>query len=485
MNIISPLHRLALVVLTLSLSQVVTAGTCDFACPNDFATETERSIDHMNESIQKGINESVRIVQPVYDAKVRSYLKTYIERYPQYTEELLARAEYYFPLFEKYLKAYGLPTDLKFLAIVESGLRAHATSPVGAAGLWQFMRGTGQDFGLRMTKYVDERRDPEKSTEAAVRYLKRLYEQFGSWELAMAGYNAGPGRVNYAMRRSGSKDFWKLQRYLPRETRGYVPGFIAANYIYYHHEQHGLKPSDLSEDITSTAVIKLYDGMSFQDINQVTGVSLSTLDFLNPMYSRKYIPGSVVGYELRLPAVALGHLIAHLDIPEEEIEKYTSAPIEIIPIEELRFEERTTFHDYRVRKGDNLYRIAQNNACSIKELMRWNGLSSSNLQIGQRLRIQVTERVAIYPEKPNRKLEEVASIASLASMNFSASFTFSPEDVHPTLKVRTTNVPSHAITIKRRMSVNDALRKLEMEGVDVSKATYSAARTGYVVHVED
>ena len=151
----------------------------------------------MEESIKQGIRESVTIVEPVYDAKVKSYLRTYLEKYPVYTEELLARAEFYFPLFEKYLEAYGLPTDLKYLAIVESGLRADATSSVGAAGLWQFMRGTGRMFNLRITKYVDERRDPEKSTEAAVRYLKQLYEMLGSWELGHGRIQCrtGPGSV--------------------------------------------------------------------------------------------------------------------------------------------------------------------------------------------------------------------------------------------------------------------------------------------------
>ena len=484
MNSISSLPRLALLVVALLVSQAVIANTCDRACT--FATSNNnRSIEHMNESIQQGINESVRIVQPVYDSKVRSYLRTYIERYPQYTEELLARAEYYFPLFEKYLVAYGLPTDLKFLAIVESGLRANATSPVGAAGLWQFMRGTGQDFDLRITKYVDERRDPEKSTEAAVRYLKRLYEQFGSWELAMAGYNAGPGRVYYAMRKSGAKDYWKLQKYLPRETRGYVPGFIAANYIYHHYDKHGLKPSTLPSELTSTAVIKLFEGMSFQDINQVTGVSLATLDFLNPKYSRKYIPGSVVGYDLRLPDVALPHLVAHLKIPEDELSRYTTVPLEVIPVTELRFENRTAFHTYKVKKGDNLYRIAQNNACSVNDLMRWNKLTSSNLQINQRLKIQVTERVAVYPEQQTRKVEEVATITTLASAHLKPSFTFTPEDISPAITVRTAEIPTQAITIKRRMCVEDALRKLEANGGDISKASYTLARTGYVVHIQE
>jgi len=477
MNNITSLIQCLIISSMLAFSLTAEASTLDRA----WYLSGGASIDNMEESIKKGIRESVTIVEPVYDAKVKSYLRTYLERYPDYTQALLARAEFYFPLFEKYLEAYGLPTDLKYLAVVESGLRPDATSGVGAAGLWQFMRGTGGMFDLRITKYVDERRDPEKSTEAAVRYLKQLYEMLGSWELAMAGYNAGPGRVRYAMRRSGSDNYWKLQHYLPKETRSYVPGFIAANYLCKNYEKHGLKPSALHEDYSRTAVITLFDGMSFQDLNEVTGVSLTSIKFLNPKYSRTYVPSNVIGYDVRLPEFALPLLIAHLDIPEDEIGKYTSAPLPVIPISEIEFEERVVYHDYHVRSGDNLWRIAQNNGCSVDNLKKWNNLRSDKLRIGQRLSIRVYERVAI--RKSLKRTVELPKLESRGNeVKHLIEINLNPElpQLMPVIDV---SFPEHSITLTRRMSVKSALMMLESNGHDTTttKVQYTGSTPGYVV----
>jgi membrane-bound lytic murein transglycosylase D len=472
-------------------------NTCPYACIEISASDFDMTmtIDHMEESIRDGINKSVKIVNPVYDSRVKSYLRRYIEVYPKFTEEMLGRAEIYFPLFEKYLKAYGMPTDLKYLAIVESGLRPLATSPVGAAGMWQFMRGTGKDYGLRITQYVDERRDPEKSTEAAVKYLKKLYERFGSWELAMAGYNAGPGRVNSAIRRSGTNDYWKLQNYLQRETRSYIPGFIAANYLFNHYSDHNLVPKRPHSDFLNTSMIKIYEGMSFADINTTTGVKMSTLRTLNPMYSRKYIPQSVIGYPLQLPTMAAAILVAHLGMNEEDVRKYTEATLPFVTSADITFKKRTVSETYRVRSGDNLYRIAQANACSVNDLMRWNHLSSSNLRINQRLKINVTERVAIYPDVNKRALLEVAEIRSILYSDSSPIKKFSAITVSHNVHVvknhgnaveRGFQIPTNSVVIKRRMSVADALRlNSKNNTADISKASYKQALPGYVIVLSD
>lgn len=461
---------------------------CPYKCPEMVSTDLDlgMTIDNMEASIREGINKSVKIVKPVYDGRVQSYLRTYIEAQPKFTEEMMGRAEIYFPLFEKYLEAYDMPTDLKYLAIVESGLRPWATSPVGAAGMWQFMRPTGRQFGLRITQYVDERRDPEKSTEAAVKYLKQLYERFGSWELAMAGYNAGPGRVNSAIRRSGTNDYWKLQKYLPRETRSYVPGFIAANYIFTHYSNHNLVPRRPHSDLLNTSVVKIYEGMSFTDINSATGVTMNTLRMLNPMYSRRYIPQSVMGYQLQLPTMAAAILVAHLGIEDGDVSKYTETFLPLITGADLTFEEQTVMHDYRVKSGDNLYRIAQANACSVNDLMRWNHLNSSKLRISQRLKIQVTERVAVYPDVSARKMEPLAPIPSLLQSGFAFS---GLEVIYPAI-TRADNhhleLPENPIVLKRRMSVTDAIRfESKDTSIYVSKASYKRAMPGYVVVLED
>ena len=464
------------------------ANSCPYFCSESIASDYDfaMTIDNMEESIREGINESVKIVKPVYDSRVRSYLRTYIELQPRYTEEMIGRAEIYFPLFEKYLEAYNMPTDLKYMAIVESGLRPLATSPVGAAGMWQFMRPTGRQFGLRITQYIDERRDPEKSTEAAVKYLKQLYERFGSWELAMAGYNAGPGRVNSAIRRSGTNDYWELQRYLPRETRSYVPGFIAANYLFNHYTKHKLVPKRPHSDLLNTSVVRIYEGMSFTDINSATGVKMSTLRILNPMYSRRYIPQSVIGYQLQLPTMAAAILMAHLGIKEEDLSKYTETLLPVITGADLAFKEQTVMRNYRVKSGDNLYRIAQANACSVNDLMRWNHLNSSNLRIHQRLNIQVTERVAVYPDITSRKMDPIATLPSL----FEIGITLPEFKVtHPSTCYKPTRrleLPENAIVLKRRMSVADAIRlNSEDTTSDVTKASFKRAMPGYVVVLED
>jgi membrane-bound lytic murein transglycosylase D len=347
------------------------------------------------------------------------------------------------------------------------------------------MRGTGDMFDLRITKYVDERRDPEKSTEAAVRYLKQLYEMLGSWELAMAGYNAGPGRVKYAMKRSGSTDYWKLKHYLPRETRSYVPGFIAANYLCANYEKHGLEPNTSYRELGRTAVVKLYDGMSFQDINEATGVSLETLKALNPKYSRRYVPSNVIGYEVTLPDFALPLLLAHLDIPDEEIHKYTSAPLPVIPIEEIEFEERTVYHDYYVRSGDNLWRIAQNNGCSVNALMRWNNLKSDKLRIGQRLRIEVHERVAVR-KHPQRYIAELPFLNRKGDRIAYDRYRATPLAIPHIVPVIDVQFPEHAITLTRRMSVKAALMKFESAGYDTTsmEVNYAGSTPGYVVSLD-
>ncbi len=440
----------------------------------------------MKELITKGIEESVMVVKPVYDSRVKSYLRTYIERYPKYTERIIALSEIYFPLFEKYLAAYGLPTDLKFMAIVESGLQPSATSSVGAAGMWQFMPGTAQMMGLRINKYLDERRDPEKSTEAAVKYLKQLYEQFGSWELAMAGYNAGPGRVNYAIRKSGSRDYWKLQRYLPRETRSYVPGFIAANYVLTHYQQHGLAAAELPVEYTHTVEVTLYEGMSFSDINRITGISTTMLTELNPEYSRRYVPSSVAGYKVVLPEYGVAALFEHLEIPDSEIGRYTNASIADLEIRPMSFKKQTVTHTYRVRSGDNLYRIAQNNGCSINDLIRWNGLTTTTIKVNQRLKIKVTENVAVYEEEPIAQKRNVAPLAMI-----STSSTLRKADFAATASARPTRevsgnifpeFPDEAMILKRRMSIKDLMTVNDIP--ETMLPQYSGVTPGAVVTIQ-
>ena len=443
------------------------------------STVSGYSIDEMEDDIRRGIDEVVHIVTPTYNGRVRSYLRTYIELSPRQTEIMMGRAALYFDLFEKELTAQGMPTDLKYLAVVESALLPNATSHVGAGGIWQFMRPTGREFGLRITQYVDERRDPQKSTVAAVNYLKQLYDRFGSWELAMAAYNAGPGRVNYAIRKSGSTDYWTLSKYLPRETRAYVPGFIAVNYLFHHYANHRLTPKMPDEELLNTGLVHIYDGMSFTDINKVTGVSLKTINLLNPSYTRRYIPRSASGYALKLPVHALYPMYEHLGVLDRpDIPHLYLAPL--IAGQTLEFEERVTHQPYYVRQGDNLYDIALANDCTVNDIMTWSGIGSSKLRIGQKLTLKVTERIAIIP--PLRHVIEIPKLAitnySMAALSHVRQLDATPAVPVPAIQY---DVPDAHVILRRRMSLYDAKGKI----ANAISVTEENLLPGYVINLDE
>lgn len=354
----------------------------------------------MTDRIKEGIENVVHIVDPRLDPTVESYLRIYIDRNRTKTENMIGRSTMYFPMFEEELLAGGLPVDLKYLAVVESALTPHAISRVGATGLWQFMRPTAREMGLQITKYVDERCDPVLSTKAAINYLSYLHKQFNSWELAMAAYNAGPGRVRYAIRKSGSKDYWKLQGFLPKETRAYVPGFIAASYVLNYYQDHGLEPAILSSDLTQTATIKVFKNLDFSKVQQITGVAYDVIHALNPKYIRQFIPQSENGHDLVLPAHATTTMLAYLN---EDGDVAQTADAGFIGIEtgvEMEYVDRLVTHTLTVKAGDNLYNLAKKHDCTVDDLQRWNKLSGTMLRIGQQLKVQRMEKVLVRMDKP-------------------------------------------------------------------------------------
>jgi membrane-bound lytic murein transglycosylase D len=244
---------------------------------------------------------------------ITGYINTYVRLKPEKAKNMLGKRLTYFPIFEQKLREYGLPDDLKYLAVVESALNPKAVSRVGATGLWQFMPSTGSDYGLRANSAMDERSDPVKSTEAAVHYLKDLYHQFNDWALALAAYNSGPGRVNAAIRRSGSRNFWNLQAFLPKETRNYVPAFIAATYICNYYQDHEIEPNIPDFDEQLTGYVTVLDGLSFQDIADATGVDYEVIRNLNPGYKRDYVPPSAEGSYVVVPQRVLPAFVRYLN----------------------------------------------------------------------------------------------------------------------------------------------------------------------------
>ena len=254
-----------------------------------------------------------RLVGPIdyrFTTKVKSEVEAYILDYPRGSEELLGRITIYFPLFEQKLRERNLPEEIKYLSVIESSLRVDAYSRVGAAGLWQFMRGTAREYGLTVNKSYDQRYSVEESTEAALNYLSVLYDQFGDWTLALAAYNCGPGNVRKAIRKSGKNDYWSIRNYLPLETQNYIPKFVAASYLMAYYYEHDLIPVRPDTYYFETAESLVFRHLSFDEIARVTGTSLNIIRDLNPSYRKQFIPANTNGMKIVLPQQAMYELVA-------------------------------------------------------------------------------------------------------------------------------------------------------------------------------
>ncbi len=340
-------------------------------------------------------NLSSLAVTPQLDNVVKSYIKTYSVRKRDHTEKMLGRLVMYFPIFEKYLLENNMPADIKYLSVVESALNPQATSRVGAAGLWQFMPATGEEYGLTQNSKLDERRDPHKSTKAAIQYLKRLYNKYQDWELALAAYNSGPGRVNRAIRRGQSKDFWKIKKYLPKETRNYVPAFVAANYIVNNYHLHYLKPQFPELDVQMTDYTKVYNSISFREISEITGTPLHLIEELNPSFKQGIIPTSRNGHYLTLPKRNMPLFLAAFPTPDSN------------PSIMQNLGGRTEFFKsvYYVQPGDHIDKLATLFNCNRQHIMAWNNLPQPYLARGQELTIfQISNSLNIeVKELPSRQ----------------------------------------------------------------------------------
>ena len=246
-----------------------------------------------------------------------------------------------------------------------------------------------------MGKYLDERRDPEKSTEAAVQYLAYLHERFGNWELALAAYNAGPGTVSRAIKKHKTSDYWKLRKHLPRETRAYVPAFIAASYLMNYHYLHDIPIQNMESDVTYSSTHTVYETTSFQEVSILSGVSIDIMKYLNPAFVRSVIPQSDEGYVLRLPQNGMSRYLAAISIPDSYRSPMVLATSIEGSTENLEFFETITEKIYKVSSGDNLYDLARKFDCRVSDLMSWNTLTSTKLRIGQELMVMQTEKLYI------------------------------------------------------------------------------------------
>lgn len=321
----------------------------------------------------------------------------------------LGRSALYFDLFEEKLTEYGLPLELRFLSVIESGLRPQVKSRAGALGLWQFMYKTGRYFGLEENSYIDERMDPEKATDAACRYLKQLYGIYGDWNLALAAYNAGPGNLNNAIRRSGGKTtYWEVRPYLPSETQGYVPNFIAATYMMTYHAEYNIIPMDAKIHNAQLDTMCVKSGVHMQTIAKLIDWELNDIQSLNPVYKTTYIPKMTPARCITGPLDKIGLLVSFEDsLYQLEEATYNPKPVINTPVVTLRTNTPPTSNllYHKVKTGENLRQIALRYSVSTEQLMEWNALRTTNIYVGQKLTIYTNQAVVqpLPPPPPAKK----------------------------------------------------------------------------------
>ncbi|WP_423130540.1 lytic transglycosylase domain-containing protein [Gaoshiqia sp. Z1-71] len=378
---------------------------------NSWYIQNTFALDISNEAIE-GASSIVSLPDSVYISRlqsidsfidlsfnktVKNFIELYTHRKRELTEVMLGLSAYYFPMFEELLDKHEMPMELKYLPIIESALNPVARSRANAVGLWQFMYGTGRMYKLEIGTFIDERRDPEKSSEAAVKYLKDLYKIYNNWHLVIAAYNCGPGNVNKAIRRSGgARDYWTIYYNLPRETRGYVPAFIAAAYVMNHYQQHGLQPRYPDFPI-ATDTLHVTDYLHFNQVASILEVPVEALQSLNPQYRMNIIPARAnKPYTLRIPVEKVSTYI------DKEDEIFAYKRHEYFPNNEILVPKEHQHYVtsdvqgkdkvlYTVKSGDNLGYISQWFRVSVANLRYWNNINNNMIRVGQKLAVYVPQ----------------------------------------------------------------------------------------------
>ncbi len=370
-----------------------------------------------------------------FNSTVKNYMVLYSEKMPSRMGQVLGLSAYYMPIFEEIFDRYHLPVELKYMAVIESMLNPVAESRAGARGMWQFMYRTGRTYGLKINSFVDERLDVEKAADAAARYLADAYSTFGDWSLAISSYNCGPGNVNKAIRRAGgSRDFWDIYPFLPRETRGYVPAFVGAMYAMTYYKEYGLVPAPTTLP-AGTDTMEIHRNLHFRQINEVVGIPMEDLKNLNPQYTHEIIPGNEGTCLLKIP---FSWTAAFMDADKDSLYLHKSAqllnPQILKNIKDSGSEVRTS---YKVRNGDYLGRIASRYHVSVNQLMKWNHLRSTSIRPGQVLYIYhrgagpsdvssapaKNQTPTPAPSKPQQPRTAQAKPASQTSSSASAGYT--------------------------------------------------------------
>lgn len=367
--------------------------------------------DYPKEVYIERLSRLPNVMEMPYNEIVQKFIDRYTGRLRHSVSYMLGASNFYIPIFEEALEAYGLPLELKYLPVIESALNPKATSHAGAAGLWQFMVATGKQYGLEINSLIDERRDPIKSSYAAAHYLKDLYNIFGDWSLVIAAYNCGPENINKAIHRAdGQADYWKIYPYLPRETRGYVPAFIAANYVMNYYCEHNICPMRTTLPAKTDTVVVSKD-VHLKQIADVCSIDIEELRTLNPQYRRDIVNGNNKPSVIRLPANATNTFIAN----EDSIYRYETDALltrrSLVEVESSKYttstsstrksysksksrkrkssrRSRTRKKSVTVRSGDTLSEIAERHHTTVKKLRQLNGIKGNNIRAGKKIRVK-------------------------------------------------------------------------------------------------
>jgi membrane-bound lytic murein transglycosylase D len=386
----------------------------------------------------------------VYNDKIHAFINYFTVKDREYTRMMMRRTNLYFPLFEKYLAKYNMPEELKYLSIIESGLNPRAVSRVRAVGLWQFMSATGRYYGLHNDWYIDDRMDPDKSTDAACRYLNDLHRMFGDWELALAAYNTGPGNVKRAIRRSGyKKTFWDIYSFLPRETRSYVPQFVAIIYTMNHLDEHNFIHEGHELPVRSdTITVKNF--LNFETLASLTGSCLEDLQKLNPAIQRNAVPDLGKNFVINIPTQSKEILNLNRLAILDSASKVGKKEIELLAKNTAGSTYGRDRIVHKVRGGEVLGGIAIRYNVKLADLKKWNNLKSNTIRSGQRLTVwlrpgaQSTAVTAIA-----KKQSSAAKPITIANNSGSKTYTVQPGDTLWDITQK-----FHGLTIEKIKSLN-------------------------------
>jgi membrane-bound lytic murein transglycosylase D len=399
---------------------------------NFYSKGLEHHIDIQDSVVIERLKKIPTTIQLAYNDKVNAWIQSYIKKGDYLIPSVLGLSTYYFPLFEEVLDSKNMPLELKYLAIVESALNPVAASRAGATGIWQFMYGTGKLYDLEINTLIDERRDPVKATYAAANFLEDLYQIYGDWILAIAAYNCGPGNVNKAIKRSGSTDYWEMYEYLPRETRGYVPAFIAVTYLMNYNTEHNFFPLEI-ELPTHTDTVFIEKKLHLSQVSEVLSIPLEQLRDMNPQYKKDIVPGHIEKSPLRLPFDQTARFIEFSDSIYAYMDSiYLEDNVKVVavstktktystsstsyetssPCDDLDVTGKTAL-TYTVKSGDNYGFIANWYDISTADLKCWNDAYSDKLDVGDVLTVYVsTKKSNTYKNINTMSFEEKQNLTS-------------------------------------------------------------------------